>query len=151
MKLLWRLGLVVSLVAAGLLSGCRGPDPQVQVEPGASFGSYELVRFVYEDAWSANHSVVTLLKQELARRGYGVVDDLPSANYAGKTMTLRLLQASEKEATGEGRLDELGHLRFELLAPEGDRLASARYDGDRLDSIDQIGFVSDLADELFGE
>ena len=142
--------LICLLAAALMLVSCQSPAPKVTVTPGASIAGRELVVFEFGNAWLANHSIVQVLYQEMARRGLAVkLQLLPGEAMPAKALILRLENAGEQEEPGKGRIDFLRHLSFALKDASGQVLAQASYSGKDLDRLEQRQMVKQIADQLF--
>ncbi len=141
---------MLGLALAGWTVSCRGTGAQVSVEPGANLGSRQMVVFRFANTWVANHSVVPLLGQELARRGLAVKLQLEAGEaLPGNALVLHLDQAGDKPNEGAGRIDFLSYLDFRLADASGRTLARATYAGSSLDKIGQKSLVAEIAGQLF--
>lgn len=143
--------LLSSLLLALVSCSSNSPQASVQTKSGTFFGNYEVVYFSYGSSWAANHSIVRLLQQEVARRGMAVKPEMPEeGGIPESAMELKVDFAGDKKADGIGRVDFLSHLRFQLLDHNQVQLANVSYDGDDLDLIEQKQLARNAAEQLFG-
>jgi len=138
--------LIVSFMAVS----CHSPAPQVNVTPEAKLTGRELVLFEFGNAWVANHSMVRVLYQELARRGLAVKLELaPGEILPPDALILHLDHAGDTEEQAKGRIDYLSELKFSLRDASGTNLAQASYSGHHLDKLEQKELAKEIADRLF--
>jgi len=138
------------LIVSFLAFSCRSPSPQVSVTPGAKLTGREIVLFEFGNAWVANHSMVRVLYQELARRGLAVKLELaPGETLPADGLILHLDHAGDTEEQAKGRIDFLSELEFSLRDASGKTLARASYSGPHLDKLEQKELGEKIADRLF--
>ncbi|MEM1296533.1 MAG: hypothetical protein AAGH89_14285 [Verrucomicrobiota bacterium] len=146
--------LAAMILGVLTLNSCLTSDPRadVQVTPGTQLGDYQIVYFVFEDAWAANHSIVQLLQQEFQRRSFAIKVGPPLDEDKSISTVLRLKHAGERENPQKGSVAKLRYLRFDLTdATTGKLLASVNRDhGSEMDLIEQKLFAKTLVDDLLG-
>tara|TARA_R110002096_G_scaffold215310_7_gene403072 strand:+ start:655 stop:1119 length:465 start_codon:yes stop_codon:yes gene_type:complete len=146
------VGLTGIVVTALTLCSCLTSEPRadVQVTPGTKLGDYQIVYFVFEDAWAANHSIVQLLQQEFQRRSFAIKVGPPLEEDKSISTVLRLKHAGENKDSQKGSVTSLRYLRFDLTdASSGKLLASVNRDhGSDMDPIEQKLFAKALVDDL---
>lgn len=140
----------ICLLAVSILTvSCHSPRPAVTVAPGASIAGRELVLFEFGNAWLANHSMVQVLYQELARRGMAVKLNLePGEILRADALILHLDHAGDTKEQGKGRIDYLSFLRFSLRDTSGKQLAEVSYSGRELDKLEQKALGKEILDQL---
>lgn len=140
------------ILGAFSLNSCLTSDPRadIQVTPGTKLGDYQIVYFVFEDAWAANHSIVQLLQQEFQRRSFAIKVGPPLEEDKAISTILSLKHAGEKQDSQKGSVSKLRYLRFDLTdASSGKLLASVNRDhGSEMDPIEQKLFAKSLVDDL---
>ncbi len=140
----------ICLLAVSILTvSCHSPRPAVTVAPGASIAGRELVFFEFGNAWLANHSMVQVLGQELARRGMAVKLNLaPGETLRSDALILNLAHVGDTKQQGQGRIDFLSYLRFSLRDTGGKQLAEVSYSGSELDKLEQKALAKEILDRL---
>ena len=140
----------ICLLAVSILTvSCQSPAPKVTVASGASIAGRELVLFEFGNAWLANHSMVQVLYQELARRGMAVKLALePGETLRPDAMILYLEHVGDTKEQGKGRIDYLTFLKFSLRDTSGKQLAEVSYSGNELDKLEQKTLAKEILDRL---